>query len=202
MNIQSVSNIYNPFKYKPSNNKVSTKSDNKSNLTCDIVSFSSKKYDSNSILNPTNHCGYCGCKVYSEQQLDSIAKKMLSSKSGRLEGDIKSVLEKLEGAKHSQEIETAKKMENKEEIEFFRKFLDISSKKSYLKGDAIFKKIYALDEEDAISLLTKNMHPLLKTIDHISPQNEEMDNMNSDINLVEACYCCNHNLKKGSSFSE
>ncbi len=171
-------------------------------LISDIVSFSAKKYDSDSILNPTNHCAYCGCKVYTESQLDSIAKEMLISKYDRLEGKIKSVIEKLEGAKHSQELALAKRLENQVQIDFFKKFLDIASKKPYLKGEAIFKHVYNLDKSQALDLLIKNLHPLLKTIDHISPQNEELDYNHSDINLVEACYTCNHDLKKGSSFSE
>ena len=36
----------------------------------------------------------------------------------------------------------------------------------------------------------------------VSPQNLEEENNNADINLVEACYCCNHDLKKGMSFPE
>ncbi len=174
----------------------------KNQALADIVSFSAKKYDSDTIINPTYHCAYCGCKVYTESQLDSIAKEMLISKYDRLEGKIKSVIEKLEGAKHSQEMALAKRLENQEQIDFFKNFLDIASKKAYLKGDAIFEQVYNLDKDQALELLLKNLHPLLKTIDHISPQNEELDNNNSDINLVESCYTCNHDLKKGSSFGE
>ncbi len=203
MKIQSISNIYNPFKYKSCSNKTSLNAvSDKSIPMGDVISFSAKNYSIDDIINPTNHCAYCGCKVYTKEQLESIAVKMLSSKGVRLEGDIKSVLEKLDSAMHSQEIETAKNMENEDEIEFFKKFLEISSKKSWLKGKAIFEQVYGVDEDEAAKLLTKNMHPLLKTIDHVSPQNEAMVNMNSDINLVEACYCCNHDLKKGSSFDE
>lgn len=168
----------------------------------DVVSFSAKKYDADAIVNPTNHCAYCGCKVYTEQQIDSIAKEILTSKSGRLEGKIKSILEKLEGAKHSDELSVAKRIENEEQIKFFRNFLEISSRKSYLRGDAIFAQVYEVDRDKALELLVTNMHPLLRTIDHISPQNLEQENNNSDVNLVEACYCCNHDLKKGSPFNE
>ena len=168
----------------------------------DVVSFSAKKYDSDSITNPTYHCAYCGCKVYTEQQIDAIAKEMLGSKADRLEGKIKSVIEKLEGAKHSQEIELAKRLENKEQIDFFNHLLETSAKKSFLKGEVIFEDVYGLSRDEALELLKKNMHPLLRTIDHVSPQNEEKENHHSDVNLVEACYCCNHNLKKGVSFSE
>ena len=172
------------------------------NLNCDVVSFGAKKYDAASILNPTNHCAYCGCKVYDDKQIESIAKEILSNKAGRLEGKVKSVLEKLSGAKNSQEIEVAKKLENEDEIEFFRKFLAFSNDKSFLTGEEIFKQIYDYDTDEALRILKKNMHPLLSTIDHVSPQNENNENQNSDINLVEACYCCNHDLKKGTSFYE
>lgn len=174
----------------------------RNNLSGDVVSFTAKKYDADSIVNPTNHCAYCGCKVYSEAQIEAIAKSMLSSKSHRLQGDIKSVLEKLDSAVRSEELTFAKKMQNKDEIDFFKKFLQISTDKSFLKGDAIFEQVYSLSEEDALQLLKRNMRPLTKTIDHVSPQNLEEENNNSDINLVEACYCCNHDLKKGVTFAE
>lgn len=184
------------------NNNSNISFDFNNGLNSDIISFSSKKYDSDSIKNPTNHCAYCGCKVYTEKQLESIAKEMLQLKSERLQGKIKSILEKLDGAKYSEEIELAKRMENSEEIEFFKKFLDISIKKTFLKGDAILEQMYPQMSEDELTLLTKNMHPLLRTIDHVSPQNRKEENTHADINLVEACYCCNHDLKKGMSFSE
>ncbi len=171
-------------------------------LGADVVSFSGKNYDAESVLNPTNHCAYCGCKVYTEAQIDSIAQEMLQSKSSRLEGKVKSVLEKLSEGKNSQEISTAKRIENKEEIKFFENFLDVASKKSFLRGDAIFEQVYDMEREDAQKLLVKNMHPLIKTIDHVSPQNKKQENNNIDANLVEACYCCNHDLKKGASFNE
>ena len=168
----------------------------------DVISFSAKKYDADSIVSPTNHCAYCGCKVYSEAQLEGIAKDILGSKADRLNGKVKSVLEKLEGAKNSLDLSTAKRLENVDELQFFKNFLEIASKKSFLKGAAIFEQVYDLDNDNALELLMKNLHPLLKTIDHVSPQREEKENLNSDINLVEACYCCNHDLKKGVSFAE
>lgn len=171
-------------------------------LSADVVSFSGKNYDAESVLNPTNHCAYCGCKVYTEAQIDSIAQEMLQSKASRLEGKVKSVLEKLSEGKNSQEISTAKRIENKEEIKFFENFLDVASKKSFLRGDAIFEQVYDMERDEAQKLLVKNMHPLIKTIDHVSPQNKKQENNNIDANLVESCYCCNHDLKKGSSFNE
>ncbi len=168
----------------------------------DIISFRAKKYDIDSIISPTNHCAYCGCKVYSEAQIEALAKSMLSSKSHRLQGDIKSVLEKLESAFRSEELTFAKKIENHDEIDFFRKFLKFAEDKSFLKGEAIFEQIYHLESDDAFEVLKRNMRPLTRTVDHVSPQNLEEENNNSDINLVEACYCCNHDLKKGMSFPE
>ena len=166
-------------------------------IPCDVVSFTAKKYDDESIVNPTNHCGYCGCKVYSESQIDSIAKEILLSKYDRLQGKIKSVLEKLEGAKYSEELALAKRLENKDQIQFFKNLLDAASKKPFLKGDALFQQVYQVNTDEAMKILVANLNPLLKTIDHISPQNEGKDNQHSDINLVEACRCCNHDLKKG-----
>lgn len=205
MKIQSVSNLYNPFKQRFVFDKAETYSPmNRKNENSfgDIVTFRAKKYDIDSIINPTNHCAYCGCKVYSETQIESLAKSMLSSKSHRLQGDIKSVLEKLESAVRSEELTFAKKIENREEIEFFRKLQKIAEDKSFLKGDAIFQQVYNMEPEEALELLKRNMRPLTRTVDHVSPQNLEEENNNADINLVEACYCCNHDLKKGMSFPE
>lgn len=200
--IYSINNSYKVNSYNRASSIVSNPFVLKDLQMGDVVSFSAKKYDADSIINPTNHCAYCGCKVYTEPQIDSIAKEILSSKADRLEGKVKSVLEKLDGAKHSQEIALAKRLENEEQIAFFTNFLDVSSKKSFLKGEAIFEQVYNLEKEDAFELVKKNLHPLQRTIDHVSPQNEEKENNSSDVNLVEACYCCNHDLKKGVSFNE
>lgn len=204
MKINSINNIYNkiiPFN-KNIINPITNNKLEKSPIGGDVVSFGAKKYDAESIVNPTYHCAYCGSKVYTEQQLDSIAKEILSSKADRLDGKIKSVIEKLEEAKHSEELSVAKRIENEEEIKFFQKFLEVASKKSFMKGEAIFESVYNLDSEQALALLLKNLHPLMRTIDHVSPQKEDKENHNADINLVESCYCCNHDLKRGSSFSE
>lgn len=204
--ILSINNFYNSF--RPAEIKTNNQNGYASNpiskysLKADIVSFAAKEYSIDDIVSPTNHCAYCGCKVYSQSQLESLAKEILQNKASRLEGHVKSVIEKLEGAKKAQDIEFAKKIENEEQIKFFKNFLDIASKKSYLKGEAIFEQVYHLDKDQAFAVLVKNLNPLLKTVDHISPQNEDKDNKNSDINLVEACYCCNHDLKKGAPFSE
>ncbi len=203
VNIQPIK-FYNPFSIiKNNSNNSNIKYTNPfTKEQRDIVSFSAKQYNADSIINPTNHCGYCGCKIYNEGQINSIAKEILAAKSTRLEGRIKSILEKLEDAKHSQELAVAKRMENKEEIDFFQGILDASAKKPFLKGEELFKQVYHMEPDNASETLIKNMRPLLKTIDHISPQREEHENGNSDINLVEACYCCNHDIKKGSSFNE
>ncbi len=169
---------------------------------CDIVSFSAKNYDSNSVVNPTNHCAYCGCRVYNQAQLNSIAKELLSSKFSRSEEKINSIIDKLSDAKHSQELSIAKKWENKNQVDFFNKYLDYSSKRPFLKGEEIFEQVYNLDSDSAFELLMANLHPLLKTVDHVSPQREDKENLNSDVNLVEACYTCNHDIKKGLSFNE
>ena len=206
MKILTLNNTSNPFRTSFVNrsffSSVNNQSINNKNLSGDIVVFRAKNYDIESIVNPTNHCAYCGCKVYSEAQLDSLAKSMLSSKSHRLQGDIKSVLEKLESAVRSDELTFAKKVENREEIDFFKKLQKFAEDKSFLKGEAIFQQVYNMEPEEALELLKRNMRPLTRTVDHVSPQNLEEENNNADINLVEACYCCNHDLKKGMSFPE
>lgn len=168
----------------------------------DMVSFTSKQYGSDSIFNPTNHCAYCGSRVYDESQLDSIAKELLASKYARSEDKINSIIEKLSEAKHSQELSIAKRLENKKQIEFFGNYLEHVSKRPFLRGEDVFEQVYHLDPDSAYDCLMENLHPLLKTIDHVSPQREEKENSNSDVNLVEACYTCNHDIKRGLSFNE
>ncbi len=171
-------------------------------LNSDVISFSSSKQYNNSIINSTGHCAYCGCKIYSETQIDSIARELLNSKSEKLRGKIKSVLEKLEEAKNSSELTVAKQIANKDKIDFFHKFLDLSSKKAYLTGQSILNELYNLPEDEIFKLLKTNLTPLLSTIDHISPQNEGQENKHSDMNLVETCCCCNRDIKNGTPFSE
>ena len=206
MKISSINNLYNPFKTIRLNNKASASSIGSpflnNNLVGDVVVFRAKAYSAESIENPTNHCAYCGAKVYTDAQIESIAKAMLQYKSHRLHGEIKSVLEKLDTAERSYELTVAKQLENKEEIAFFKKFLEQAMDKSFLKGDAIFQQVYSLEYDEAFELLKKNMKPLTRTIDHVSPQNLGEDNKDDEINLVEACYCCNHDLKRGMPFSE
>ena len=101
MKIQTAStNLLNiiPIRTNVNNNR-NISFDFNNGLNSDIISFSSKKYDSDSIKNPTNHCAYCGCKVYTQEQIDGIAKEILSLKAERLKGKIKSVLEKLDSVK-------------------------------------------------------------------------------------------------------
>ena len=202
MKILSINNFYktNLVNRKPSETNNIYRFNN--NLVGDVVSFRAKNYGIESIVNPTGHCAYCGCKVYNEQQIDSLAKGMLGSKSHRLQGNIRSVLEKLDSAVRSEELTFAKKVENAEEIEFFKRFLRISAEKSHLGGSEIFKEVDGIENEEAFKLLKENMKPLMLTIDHVSPQNLDEENNNVDSNLVEACYCCNHDLKKGVTFPE
>lgn len=206
MKINSINNLYNPFKTIRLNSKNSTSTVTSpflnNNFAGDVVVFRAKAYSAESIENPTNHCAYCGAKVYTEAQIESIAKSMLQYKSHRLHGEIKSILEKLDTAERSYELTVAKQIENREEIAFFKKFLEQAMDKSFLKGDAIFQQVYSLEYDEAFELLKKNMKPLTRTIDHVSPQNLGEDNKDEEINLVEACYCCNHDLKRGMPFSE
>ena len=206
MKICNINNFYNPLKAIRLNNKASLNTVSSpflnNNLVGDVVVFRAKAYSADSIENPTNHCAYCGAKVYTDAQIESIAKSMLQYKSHRLHGEIKSVLEKLDTAERSYELTVAKQIENKEEIAFFKKFLEQAMDKSFLRGDAIFQQVYSLEYDEAFELLKKNMKPLIRTIDHVSPQNLGEDNKDDEINLGEACYCCNHDLKRGMPFSE
>ncbi len=202
MKIVSINSFYKPTLYNRQLSETNNIYKFQNNLMADVVSFRAKNYGIESIVNPTGHCAYCGCKVYNEQQIDSLAKGMLGSKSHRLQGNIRSVLEKLDSAVRSEELTFAKKVENEDEITFFKRFLRISAEKSHLSGSEIFKEVDGVDSEEAFKILKENMKPLMLTIDHVSPQNLDEDNNNVDSNLVEACYCCNHDLKKGVTFPE
>ena len=172
------------------------------NQNGDVVSFTSKKYSAESILNPTNHCAYCGCKVYNEQQIDSLVKEMLASKHDKLKGKVKSVVEKLEIAKYSQELTLAKRVQNEADVEYFNHLLELTANKPYMRCEMVLDQVYGMNSEEAYEELAKHLKPLQRTIDHISPQNLHEENNSSDINLVESCYCCNHDLKQGISFQE
>ena len=168
----------------------------------DVVSFSGKKYSIESILNPTNHCAYCGTKVYDDQQIDSLTKEMLNSKHDKLKGKVKSVVEKLEIAKYSQELTLAKRVQNAADVDYFNHLLELTANKPYMKCEMVLDQVYGMNQEEAYEEISKHLKPLQRTVDHISPQNMSQDNNSSDINLVEACYCCNHDLKQGISFQE
>ncbi|MBQ4078098.1 hypothetical protein IJD15_02835 [bacterium] len=202
MKIVSINSFYKTNLFNRQQSETNNVYKFKNNLMADVVSFRAKNYGIESIVNPTGHCAYCGCKVYNEGQIDALAKGMLGSKSHRLQGNIRSVLEKLDSAVRSEELTFAKKVENEEEITFFKRFLRISAEKSHLSGSEIFKEVDGVDGEEAFNILKENMKPLMLTIDHVSPQNLDEENNNVDSNLVEACYCCNHDLKKGVTFPE
>ncbi len=169
-------------------------------LKADTVSFSGKNYSMNTIKNPTGHCGYCGAKVYTENELDAMAREIMQLKGNKLQGKIRSVTEKL-GNRASNNALSAKKAEvNKEFIEFFEGFADHSSKNVKMSGAEILKKYYQIDAQKSQEFLNAKLHPLLKTLDHVVPVNADVDNSDSDLNLVEACWACNHEIKDGMSF--
>ena len=141
MKIVSINSFYKPTLYNRQLSETNNIYKFQNNLMADVVSFRAKNYGIESIVNPTGHCAYCGCKVYNEQQIDSLAKGMLGSKSHRLQGNIRSVLEKLDSAVRSEELTFAKKVENEDEITFFKRFLRISAEKSHLSGSEIFKEV-------------------------------------------------------------
>lgn len=200
MRILGINNIY---KFTPAIiGKTNPIKNSYANQQGDVVSFTSKKYSAESILNPTNHCAYCGCKVYNEQQIDSLVKEMLASKHDKLKGKVKSVVEKLEIAKYSQELTLAKRVQNEADVEYFNHLLELTANKPYMRCEMVLDQVYGMNSEEAYEELAKHLKPLQRTVDHISPQNLHEENNSSDINLVEACYCCNHDLKQGISFQE
>lgn len=172
-------------------------------LQADVVSFKAKNYDFSMIKSPTGHCAYCGSKVYTQKQLDTIASDLLSQKNEMLAGKIRSVLEKM-GSSDGSVLIKRKYDVNKDTIDFFERFKDLSAIQKNRTGFEILTGM--LDDENISSkeqilkYLSAKLQPLLKTIDHVTPQHEELNNDNIDLNLVESCHTCNVKLKNGSSF--
>ena len=185
MKILSLNNFYNLKSNAIGQNRFQTKpvQNSYANVSGDVVSFSAKKYSYESIVNPTNHCAYCGTKVYDEQQIDSLVKEMLSSKHDKLKGKVKSVVEKLEIAKYSQELSLAKRVQNESDVKYFNHLLELTANKPYMRCETVLDQVYGMNQEEAYEEIIKHLKPLQRTIDHISPQNMNQDNNSSDINL-------------------
>ena len=176
---------------------------NLSPLKQDTVSFKGKNYSMDKIKEPTGHCAYCGAKVYSQEQLVSIATELMNLKGTRLNGKIRSVLEKLDITDSNTEIAVKKRQINKEHIAFFNKFSSYALNSRTETGlDLLLKYSGMKDEKEVRAEIMSHLKPMQKTIDHITPQRKNNENSDEDINLVEACYCCNHDVKGGMEFSE
>ena len=171
-------------------------------LSCDTVSFSGKDYSKKQIEHPTNHCAYCGEKVYSEQKLLSKARTIANHNKKFLEGDIKSILQNIGQIGNDSHLAKRKREENSKEIKFFNELNTLSRKYPRILAKDLVNQYLNPDKKDPVDVIFDNMHPMLSTIDHVDPQREKSDNMNNQMNLVEACYTCNHDIKNGLPFDE
>ena len=171
-------------------------------LSCDTVSFSGKDYSKSQIEHPTNHCAYCGEKVYSEQKLLSKAKTIANHNKKFLEGDIRSILQNIGQIGNDSHLAKRKREENSKEIKFFNELNTLSRKYPRILAKDLVNQYLNPDKKDPVDVIFDNMHPMLSTIDHVDPQREKSDNMNNQMNLVEACYTCNHDIKNGLPFDE
>lgn len=171
-------------------------------LSCDTVSFLGKDYSKSQIEHPTNHCAYCGEKVYSEQKLLSKAKTIANHNKKFLEGDIRSILQNIGQIGNDSHLAKRKREENSKEIKFFNELNTLSRKYPRILAKDLVNQYLNPDKKDPVDVIFDNMHPMLSTIDHVDPQREKSDNMNNQMNLVEACYTCNHDIKNGLSFDE
>lgn len=171
-------------------------------LSCDTVSFSGKDYSKKQIEHPTNHCAYCGEKVYSEQKLLSKARTIANHNKKFLEGDIKSILQNIGQIGNDSHLAKRKREENSKEIKFFNELNTLSRKYPRILAKDLVNQYLNPDKKDPVDVILENMHPMLSTIDHVDPQREKSDNMNNQMNLVEACYTCNHDIKNGLPFDE
>lgn len=172
-------------------------------LKQDTVSFKGKNYNLDKIKEPTGHCAYCGEKVYSDEQIDSISTEIMKLKGARLTGKLRSILEKLEKPDSYSELSIQRRKVNKEHIAFFNKLSSYAQNSGSETGlDLLLKYSDFENEEEVKGEIKSHLKPLLRTIDHITPQRMNAENADEDINLVEACYACNHDLKKGMEFTE
>ncbi len=178
-------------------------SENLAPLKQDTVSFKGKNYGLEKIKEPTGHCAYCGGKVYSEEQLDSISTEVMKLKGARLTGKLRSILEKLDMPDTYTELAIQRRKVNKEHIAFFNKLSSYAQNSGTETGAELLLKYSDFKTEEEVKAeIMSHLKPLQKTIDHITPQRINAENSDEDINLVEACYACNHDLKKGMEFTE
>lgn len=168
-------------------------------LHSDVISFKAKNYDISSIKSQTNHCAYCGVKVYTQRQLEVLATELMQLKGNNLQGKIRSIEEKL-GGKSENALIQKKREVNKENIDFFETFTEEVRKNPTKAGVEILTEKFALKEDDVPKFLLNKISPLLKTVDHVVPQNLDVDNDNNELNLVESCFTCNSKIKNGSTF--
>ena len=176
---------------------------NLSPLKQDTVSFKGKNYSLDKIKEPTGHCAYCGEKVYSDREIDALCVEVMKLKGARLGGKLRSILEKLDMPDNYTDLAVDKRKMNKEHIAFFRQLSSFSNNSGSQTGlELLIKNAGFKDENEVKEEIKSHLKPLLKTVDHITPQRKNIDNSDEDINLVETCYTCNHDLKQGMEFSE
>ena len=168
-------------------------------LHSDVISFKAKNYDMSSIKSPTNHCAYCGAKVYTQRQLEILATELMQLKGNSLQGKIRSIEEKL-GGKSENALSQKKREVNKENIDFFEEFTNEVHNNPSKTGLDILTEKFAIPKDEAPKFLLGKISPLLKTIDHVVPQRQDVDNDNEELNLVESCFTCNSKIKNGSTF--
>lgn len=202
MNILPIN--YRIFNIYPKNNNEAQNSTLKlrPQLSCDTISFSGKDYNKSQIEHPTNHCAYCGEKVYSEQKLLSKARTIANHNKKFLEGDIKSILQNIGQISNDSHLSKRKREENSKEIQFFNELNTLSRKYPRILAKDLINQYLNPNKKDPVDILFENLHPMLSTIDHVDPQKEKSENMNNQMNLVEACYTCNHDIKNGLPFDE
>ncbi len=190
-------------KHKPEKKFFGVSNSNLAPLKQDTVSFKGKNYSFDKIQEPTGHCAYCGSKVYSEEQLDSISTEVMKLKGSRLTGKLRSILEKLDMPDVYTELAIQRRKNNKEHIAFFNKLSSFAQNSGTETGSELLLKYSDFEDEKEVKAeIMSHLKPLLRTVDHVTPQRQNVDNSDEDINLVEACYACNHDIKRGMNFTE
>ncbi len=152
-------------------------SENLAPLKQDTVSFKGKNYGLEKIKEPTGHCAYCGGKVYSEEQLDSISTEVMKLKGARLTGKLRSILEKLDMPDTYTELAIQRRKVNKEHIAFFNKLSSYAQNSGTETGAELLLKYSDFKTEEEVKAeIMSHLKPLQKTIDHITPQRINAEN--------------------------
>lgn len=158
------------------------------------------------IKDRSDKCQYCGGKIYKENEVDNLARSILSASGRKLKDKIKDILTELEMPDRQREkLIQDKRSKNSEHIQFFRQMHGQINEKHYLTGRAAIIELYypknkSPEYKELVDEIKKHLKPILSTIDHTIARAEEGGNF--DKILAESCFTCNSAIKDSMSFTD